>query len=116
MDVSTQSTKDAGGEAMLRVAIHVNVSNLPFEHRKDRSEERLIFVSALFNAQGNYLTGLQQVVDLSLKEAMLEQLSGSGFTANVSLQAPVGTYRLRTVVQETANGHLAAVSRPVEIR
>lgn len=115
-DLTTQTTNLDGGGATLKVSVHVDVRNLPFQTRDGRHVERLIFVTALFDSKDQFLMGEQQVTDMSLKDATLTQLSTNGITANISLQAPVGNYRLREVVQETWGGHLTAISRPVEIR
>jgi hypothetical protein len=36
--------------------------------------------------------------------------------AKISLKAAAGSYRLREVVQEGLEGHMAAITQPVEIR
>jgi VWFA-related protein len=114
-DVATQTEK-LENSAALKVAIHVDVRGLPFQMRNTRHVERLIFITALFDAENRFLVGVQQVMDLSLKDATLAQLSASGLTANLSMQPPPGTYRLREVVQETGSGHIAALNKTVEIR
>jgi hypothetical protein len=114
-DVATQTEK-LENSAALKVAIHVDVRGLPFQTRNTRHVERLIFITALFDAENRFLVGVQQVMDLSLKDATLAQLSASGLTANLSMQPPPGTYRLREVVQETGSGHIAALNKTVEIR
>jgi len=114
-DVATQTEKLENGAAALKVAIHVDVRGLPFQTRNQRHVERLIFITALFDAENRFLVGVQQVMDLSLKDATLAQLSSAGLTANFSMQPPAGTYRLREVVLEAGSGHMAALNRTVEI-
>jgi len=77
--------------------------------------ERLIFITALFDAKNQFLTGVQGVMDLRLKEASLKQLSTQGLDAKLSIEAPAGSYRVRQVVQEAVSGHVAAFSRQIEI-
>lgn len=108
------------GGTSLKVVVHVDVRKLPFQQMTwsgigQRQVERLIFITALFDAQNHFLTGVQGVMDLRLKEATLKQLSAQGLDAKLSLQAPAGSYRVRQVVQESVSGRIAAVSRPVEI-
>jgi VWFA-related protein len=114
-DVATESAKLENGAAALKVAVHVDMRGLPFRMRNARHVERLIFITALFDAEHRFLVGVQQVMDLSLKDATLAQLLQSGLTANLSMQPPPGSYRLREVVQEAGSGHIAALSRTVEI-
>jgi hypothetical protein len=113
--LTTEVGTSATGEPILRVAIHVDANKLPFQTQGDRKVERLIFVTALFDEQNHFLTGVQGVMDLRLKKETLEIISSQGLDAKLSMQAPPGNYRLRQVVEETGGGHLAAMSRPVEI-
>jgi VWFA-related protein len=113
--VQTQSVQSQSGVPNLNVAAHVDIHNLPFQHRADRSVERLIFVSALFDQQNHFVTGVQGLMDLNLKDTTVAQISTRGLNASLSLTAPPGNYRLRQVIQEEATGRLAALSTPVEI-
>jgi VWFA-related protein len=114
--VNVEQTKSDDGAPALKVVIHVDVKNLPFQVHKGNNQENLVFVSALFDDQNHFLNGVQGYLDLNLKDATLTQLAIKGLDADLSLQAPPGHYRLRQVVQEEATGRLAALSTPVEIR
>jgi VWFA-related protein len=103
------------GQPMLRVSIHVDVSKLPFQKIADRKVERLIFITALFDSQDHFVSGVQGVMDLRLKDSTFAALSNSGVTAKLTLDAPSGQYRLRQVVQETSGGHLNAQTQPLQI-
>jgi VWFA-related protein len=113
--VATEIGKSATGEPILRVAIHVDATKLPYQTQGDRRVERLIFITALFDEQNHFLTGVQGVMDLRLKKETLETISSTGLEAKLSLQAPPGNYKLRQVVEETGDGRIMATSRPVEI-
>jgi VWFA-related protein len=97
--VSTDVGYSAAGEPMLKVAIHVDANRLPYETQADRKVERLIFITALFDEQNRFLTGVQGVMDLRLKSETLATISSQGLDARLSLQAPPGSYRLRQVIQ-----------------
>jgi hypothetical protein len=114
-DVSTQTGKSENGETTLQVAIHVDVRGLPFQNQQDRHVERLLFITVLFDSENHFMAGVQQVVDLSLKDATLDRLNRSGLTANVAIPRQPGTYRLREVVLEAKGGRIAALNRTVEI-
>ena len=105
----------ASGELSLKVLVHVDTRKLPFQVSSDRKVERLIFITALFDEKNQFLTGVQGVMDLRLKEATLKQITAQGLDAKLSIQAPAGSYRVRQVVQESVGGRLAAVNRTVEI-
>jgi VWFA-related protein len=115
IEVTAESGKLGSGEPALKVTVHVDVRKLPFVHRNDRRVERLIFVTALFDSNGKFLKGEQQIMDLNLKDTTLSRISEKGAVANLSLDAPPGSYRLREVVQEEGSGRMASLSRAVEI-
>ena len=96
--------------------VHTDIRKLPFRPYADRQVERLIFITALFDEKNQFLTGVQGVMDLRLKDATLKQLSAQGLDAKLSIQAPAGTYRVRQVVQEVVGGRISAISREVTIQ
>ncbi len=77
--------------------------------------DKLTVVSALFNSQGNFVTGEMGVVDMALKNDTLAGLSKRGLNTTMVLQAPEGKYRLRLVVEEAGSGKMFAVTRPGDI-
>jgi hypothetical protein len=115
-DVTAQSGTIGTGESALKVVVHVNGRSLVFKKENNVRNERLIFISALFDLQGHYLGGNEALMDMNLKDATYARISKEGVDARTTLQAPPGTYRLREVVQEVVGGRLAASSRTVEIR
>ena len=114
--ITTEPGMLANGKPVLKVLVHVDISKLPFQKMGDRNVERLIFVTALFDTNNKFLTGVQGVMDLRLKNPTLSNLSTQGMDAKLSLDMPAGTYRLRQVMQETWSGRVTAISRAVEIR
>jgi VWFA-related protein len=106
----------ATGELSLKVLVHVDVRKLPFQVLGERHTERLIFITALFDAKNKFLTGVQGVMDLRLKEGTLKQITAQGLDAKLSISAPAGSYRVRQVVQEAVGGHISAISRDVTIQ
>jgi VWFA-related protein len=116
VDFSATPDKSATGESSLKIVVRVDVRKLAFQDLGDRRTERLIFITALFDEKNQFLTGVQGVMDLRLKESTLKQIAGQGLSAKMSIQAPAGSYRVRQVVQEAVGGKLAAVNRMVEVK
>jgi hypothetical protein len=115
-EVTTHSGTLATGESALKVVIHVAGKGLSFKKVNNLRDERLIFITALFDTQNHYLAGSELIMDMTLKDPTFAQLSHDGVIANATLQAPPGAYRLRQVVQEVVGGRIAALTRDVEIR
>jgi hypothetical protein len=94
----------------------LDTGKLSFQLLSERHTERLIFITALFDEKNQFLSGVQGVMDLRLKEATLKQINAQGLDAKLSINALAGSYRVRQVVQEAVGGRVAAVNRMVEIR
>ena len=115
-ELTTDIGKTGAGDSVLKVAIHVDSSRLPYQTQGDRKVERLIFITALFDEHDKFLTGVQGVMDLRLKPETLESISDQGLNAKLSVQAAPGNYRLRQVVQEVGDGRITTINRNVTIQ
>lgn len=114
--VMTDVVRSATGELTLKVSIHIDANKLPFQSQGDRRVERLIFITALFDLQDHFVTGVQGIMDLRLKDETMATVSGQGLDANLSVQAPPGNYRMRQVIQEVSDGRIMAINRAVDMK
>src|ERR1039458_5514464 len=106
--------KSAKGESEVSLAIHVDVSPLKFAKRNGRNIQKLTFIGALLDGDGNIVAAKEGVVDFALKDETLPRLTASGLNASLSLAAPPGPYRVRLVVQD-ADGKMASLNQTMEI-
>lgn len=113
--LNTQPVQSPNGHEV-KIGVHVDLSNLPYMKRRNRSVERLIIVTALFDSAGGFLTGQETIMDLELKDDTRQKLASKGIDAKLSLQLANGSYRLRSVVQEEASGRMAALSKDLQIQ
>jgi hypothetical protein len=109
-------TASAGGPGSLHVSVHVDAARLPYKAMSGRHTERLLFITALFDEKNGFLGAVEGVMQLQLTDATLARVAAHGFDAKMSIAAPAGSYRLRQVVQEIADGRMASLSQPVVIR
>ncbi|MGB2642470.1 MAG: VWA domain-containing protein [Candidatus Acidiferrum sp.] len=107
-------TAKSGGPEII-VQTHVDIQKLAFEEKEDRQVQKLTFVAAIFNPQGNFITGKEAEMDLALKPESFERFSKSGISGVMQLEAPSGAYRLRVVVQEALHGNLFATSKMLQV-
>jgi hypothetical protein len=98
------------------VVAHVDVSRLEFRRVDDRRVQDLTMIAALFDAKGDFVVGKEGGVSFSLRESSFTTLSKEGVNCTLTLLAPPGSYRLRTVVKEAASGRLVASNDAVELR
>ena len=105
----------ASGSPQLTLQTHVDIQKLTFQPQQDRQVQKLTFVAALYDPQGNFVTGKQAEMTLALKPESFDRLSKSGINGVMQLEAPPGAYRLRMVVQEAVHGAMTATSKDLRI-
>jgi len=115
VDVHTQYSQSANGEAQLSVHAHLDIRTLRFRREQDRNANEVMFVTVLFDRDGKYADGKWQRVTLRLSDSTQEKLLASGINRETSFAVKPGTYLIREVVQDSEEGHLAAVNSIVEI-
>ena len=109
-----QEIKQAKGEGVVTLMIHVDLAPLKFAQREGRHIQKLTFVGALLDKDGNIVTAKEGEMDLSLKKETLAKLTASGVSAGLRLSAPPGRYLARVVVRD-AEGKMASLNGAVEI-
>jgi VWFA-related protein len=115
VEVRTEFSELNEQEATLSVLIHLDLRLLRFRKEQGRNLNALTLATALFDRDGQYVTGNERVLELHLKDETLERLSQSGFTVGIKLSVRPGTYRLREVVRDAEAGQMSALNRAVEI-
>ncbi|HMD98482.1 MAG TPA: VWA domain-containing protein [Terriglobia bacterium] len=114
-EVTAQVEKTGDSGSKLTVMIHVDVRQLQFRKEADRSVDKLIFHTTLFDRDGKYVAAKEASLDLHLKDATLEKFVQSGLNAKTSFQVAPGTYRVREVVRDTESSGTSALNCVVEV-
>jgi len=107
-------SKTIQGIPELSLVIHVDLTKLKFTESWGRQTQKLAFIGALMDANGNMVAAKEGAMELALKKENLARMQANGVNASLTLSAPPGPYRVRIVVQE-AEGKMAALSQAVEI-
>ncbi len=113
--ISEKLGKAASGSPELTVVAHVDIQKLPFDQKKDIHLQKLFFVAALFDAQGNFVIGKQAEMELALKPESFERFSRTGINGVMQLEVSPGTYHLRMVVREALHGNFTATTKEMQI-
>lgn len=115
LEVHTQYFEADPGAAKISVLAHVDVSRLPFRKAAGRNVENLTVVTALFDREGNCVTGVEKKIEFHLLDSTLDRIAHSGLNTKTSLAVKPGTYLVREVVQESEGGAISASNSQVEI-
>jgi VWFA-related protein len=109
--------KSPEGHPMAELTFHVNIGKVQFHDQDGVRVQRFRIIAVLLDAQGRFVKGLEGVMEFALKQASYERILATGFNTNLSLEAPAGSYRPRTVVVEgNENGPYSTATQPAEIR
>jgi VWFA-related protein len=114
IECQTQFFKGANG-VRLSVVTHVETQGLKFRKAEDRSSDNLTISTAIFDENGNLLTGQQKILELRLKDATLERINKAGFSVKSSFDLQPGTLLIRVVVRDSVGAQMGAMNRGVVI-
>jgi len=114
IECRTQFFKGASG-VHLSVVAHVGTKELKFRKADERNNDNLTVTTAIFDENGNMLTGKQTVLEMELKEATLERLNSTGLNVKSSFDLQPGSYLVRIVVRDSEGAQMGATNRGVVI-
>src|SRR5580658_1469924 len=110
-----QYYKSDAQNAKLSVLTHVDLTKVGFEKSQGRNWDDLTIVAALFDRNGNFITGEEKTLELRLKDATLERLDQTGVTVKTNFDVKPGGYLVRLVVRDSKAAQLSARNGVVEI-
>ena len=113
--LQTQFFRKDESQARLAVLTRVDVKGIRFRKADGRNNDDLTVSTAIFDENGNFVTGGQKIVEMKLLDKTLERLSRSGFTLKSSFDVKPGTYLVRMVVRDAEGSQIAARNGAVSI-
>ena len=115
IELQLQYYKSDAVDAKLSVLTRVDVTRVRFEKTEGRNLGNLTVVAALFDRNGNFISGNQENVGLRLKDATLEKLTHTGMTLKMGFDVKPGGYIVRLVVRDSKASLLSAKNGVIEI-
>jgi VWFA-related protein len=115
VELHTQFFKPTDLSARVTILTHVDLKRLRLRKADGRNRNDLTIVSALFDRNGNYVTGSQKLVEMRLKDETIEKRSDAGITVRTSFDVKPGTYLVRLVVRDAEGQQMSAANGSVEI-
>ncbi len=114
-ELQTQFFKKDASQARLAVLTHVDVKGIRFRKADGRNRDNLTVATAIFDENGNFVTGGEKIVEMKLLDRTFKRLSHSGFTLKSSFDIKPGTYLVRMVVRDAEGAQMAARNGAVSI-
>lgn len=115
VDLKTQFFKPDFAQAKLSVLAHVDLKSLQFRKADGRNLDDLTLATAIFDDNGNFVTGGEKIVQMRLRDATLERLGRSGISVKSSFDVKPGSYLVRVVVRDAGGELMAAKNGAVVI-
>lgn len=116
LSLHTQFFRSGDVDANLSVLAQLDIRSLHYRKGEGRNQDTLTIVSALFDLNGNYISGEQKTLILKLKDETLQTRLESGIKIKTSFNVKIGSYVLRVVVRDSEGQMMAAENTAVEIQ
>lgn len=113
VELHTQFYKTDAMNAKLAIMTRFDVSKMRFRKEDGRNKDSVTIAAALFDRNGNYIMGAEQILDMRLQDATLEKLRGEGVTVKTNFDVKPGEYVVRVVARDS-EAELAAKNGEVE--
>ena len=114
VDCQAQFFRSANG-VRLAVVAHITTKGLKFVRAGDRSKNKLTVATAIFDENGNLISGQEKIISMQVRDTTLEQLNRSGLSVKSTFDVQPGTFLVRVVVRDSEGAQMAAMNRGVVI-
>jgi VWFA-related protein len=114
--VTLAAGQPKGDGLSVSVRLTVDVNALRFNVSNGRHMQQIVFLTALLDPNGGFVTGKESIMDLALTDEKLASFKNTGLTAIATLNAHAGIFQVRAVVRESLKGGLSASTTAVELR
>ncbi|MGH9741947.1 MAG: VWA domain-containing protein, partial [Candidatus Acidiferrum sp.] len=115
VDLHTQFFKTGDYQARLAVLTHVDINGVHFRKADGRTRDDLTVATAIFDENGNYVTGGEKIIEMKLLDHTYDRLLRSGLNLKTSFDVKPGSYLVRQVVRDSEGAQLAARNGAVVI-
>ncbi len=116
LSLHTQYFRSGDVDANLSVVAQLDIKSLHYKKADGRNLDTLQIVSALFDLNGNFISGEQKTLDLKLKDETLDKRLESGIRIKTSFPVKLGSYVLRVVVRDSQGQMMASDNTSVDIK
>ncbi len=113
--LDTEFFKSTEDHAELTVTARIKPEGLRFRKAEERSNDTVTVVTGLFDANGNYISGIERVITLHLRDETLASLERAGIATKENFNVAPGRYVVRLVVRDAEGHTLSARNGGIEV-
>ena len=115
VEVRTQFFKPTDSSAQITVVARVDAQQLPYRKAEARNSDVLTVVTAVFDRDGNWVSGNEKTLALRLKDETIASRLTAGMSLRSSFSVVPGLYQIRVVVRDSEGQLMAASNAAVDI-
>jgi hypothetical protein len=115
VQLQTQFFKKDANDARIAVLTRFDLKGVHFRKAEGRSNDNVTIATAIFDQNGNFVTGGEKILEMKLLDNTVERLSRSGLTVKSSFDVKPGSYMVRLVVRDSEGAQMAARNGAVVI-
>jgi VWFA-related protein len=120
LEVQTEFFRLTDEKTELTATAYLGTGGLRFRkveapNKEARNNDTVTLVAGLLDANGNYISGIERVVELRLRDQTLAGLQNSRIAFKETFNVAPGRYVVRMVVRDAEGSTMAARNRGVEI-
>lgn len=115
LNLQTEFFESGDHEFELTVTAQVDAKALRFNKTADRNDDTVTVVAGLFDPNGNYVAGVEKVVELHLRDQTLDAFQNAGLNVKENFSVAPGRYLVRVVVRDAGGKTITARNGGVEI-
>ena len=97
------------------VSTSVSIRGLHFLDEDSRRKNLINLVVVAFDETDHFIDGIEKSIDFKLTDASYALLLDQGLNSKVEFKLPMGTYKIKAVVREGAQGKMGSATKAIEI-
>jgi len=115
VELQTQFFKTDQSQVKLSVIAHLDLKSVKFRKADGRNNDDVTLATAIFDENGNFITGGEKIIEMRLMDGTLERLGQRGINVKSSFDVKPGSYLVRLVVRDAEGEQMAARNGAVVI-
>jgi len=115
LELQTRYFVSNSGQRRLQVVSHIDIKGVQFRKAEGRNADDLTIATVVFDENGNFVTGVEKLVEMRLLDETFEKMNKAPLVVTVSLDLKPGRYMIRQVIREAEGAQMAASNQALLI-